>query len=368
MDPGGDGLAPASPLRDKREETATPPALPVPHRIAGKLALLVTALVGAPVVAGLWLLGPGGAASLIVLPIAFVGTYVAAAVVLGRRIALARTVLREMRYSRFDNLQATRMPRGDELNDLVWQVYRTGLVLEREMADLRRTESYRKEFLGNVSHELKTPIFAIRGFAETLRDGAVDDSRVSRSFLEKILRNSDRLTNLVQDLGEISRIESGELTMTMAPFDLRALVTEIVESLESIARVKGVTLEASLPDALPAAVGDADRLRQVIVNLVDNAIKYNNEGGRVEVVARHVPGGRIKLSIVDNGIGLEPDEIPRITERFYRVDKSRSRSQGGTGLGLAIVKHILAAHDSQLRIESRPGRGSTFGFSLAAAG
>jgi two-component system phosphate regulon sensor histidine kinase PhoR len=367
---GGDGLAsaPSGTEQGPASIGAPPPSRwRIPHRIAAKVALVATALIGVPLVALSWATGGPDPARLVAIPVVFAGAYLASGFVLGRRITLARTVLREIRRSRFENLEAARLPRGDELNDLVWQVYRTGQVLEREMQDLRKTEVYRKEFLGNVSHELKTPIFAIRGFTETLLGGAVDDGRVNRSFLDKILRNSDRLGNLVRDLGEISRIESGELTMVMAPFDLRATVCEVVESLEPIARDRSVTLRTAVPAGLPRAVGDADRLRQVLVNLVDNAIKYNKPDGQVEVVARHVAGGRIKLSIVDDGIGIDPDHIPRLTERFYRVDRSRSRSQGGTGLGLAIVKHILAAHDAHLVVESRPGRGSTFGFSLRAA-
>ena len=352
---GGD----ATSVREKN-----PLAQRVPHRIAAKVALMASGIAAPPLAVMIWISEGLTPLLLLTVPVVFACTWVAAAAVLGRRINLARSVLREVRHSRFDNLEAARLPRGDELNDLVWQVYRTGLVLEREMAHLRQAESYRKEFLGNVSHELKTPIFAIRGFAETLRDGGVEDQQTSRQFLDKILRNSDRLNNLVRDLGEISRIESGELTMRMAPFDLRAMVAEVVESLEPIANAKGVILRSSVPDRIPPTLGDADRLRQVLVNLVDNAIKYNNVGGRVEIVARHVPDGRVKLSIVDDGIGVETEHIPRLTERFYRVDKSRSRSQGGTGLGLAIVKHILAAHDSHLLVESRPDRGSTFGFSL----
>lgn len=364
---GGDGQAgPGSPSASVTEERDL--AHPIPHRIAAKVALLASGIAAAPLVLISWFAGAVDPLLFFAVPVVFACTWIAVASVLGKRIALARNVLREVRHSRFDNLEAARLPRGDELNDLVWQVYRTGIVLEQEMEDLRKTENYRKEFLGNVSHELKTPIFAIRGFAETLRDGAVDDEAVSRSFLDKILRNSDRLTNLVRDLGEISRIESGELTMVMSPFDLRAMVGEVVESLEPMARTQGVYLAAAIPDDLPPTIGDADRLRQVLVNLVDNAIKYNKSGGRIELVARHVPDGRVKLSIVDDGIGIEPEHIPRLTERFYRVDKSRSRTQGGTGLGLAIVKHILAAHDAQLIVESRPERGSTFGFSLRTRG
>ncbi|MFQ5572320.1 MAG: sensor histidine kinase, partial [Rhodothermales bacterium] len=253
---------------------------------------------------------------------------------------------------------------NDELNALIEQVYLTGLTVEREIDELNRLENYRREFLGNVSHELKTPIFSIRGFAETLLDGALQDDRVNRSFVEKILRNADRISNLAEDLSEVARIETGELKMTVESFSLHRAAREVVESLEPLARAKAVALAYQVPERLPPVAGDPERIRQVLINLVDNAIKYNNAGGHVEVMARLLPSGDIKVSVVDDGIGVAPEHIARLTERFYRVDTSRSRSQGGTGLGLAIVKHILGAHDSRLMIESHPDRGSTFGFLL----
>ncbi len=296
-----------------------------------------------------------------------VAGYGAAYRLLAARIELARSTLKQIRKHQFENLEAAHLPRGDELNALIWQVYRTGLALEKEIRGLRKMENYRREYLGNVSHELKTPIFAIQGFAETLLGGGLDDERFRRSFVEKILRNAGRLNNLAQDLSEIARIETGELKMTMEPFDLRQLVHEVAESLELAAGAKEVRLRHRLADGLPAVVGDRERIRQVLVNLVDNAIKYNNPGGHVDVAARRLGGGDVKIEVSDDGIGLAPQDIHRVTERFYRVDKSRSRYQGGTGLGLAIVKHILAAHERKLLIESTLGQGSTFAFTLPAA-
>lgn len=337
-----------------------------PHRVALKLA--GAAFVMSAVPAAFVGMRHGFDLLLVLIPIVdFAGVYAATMWIVGRRIDLARTVLRQIRKHRFENLEAAHLPRGDELNDLVWQVYRTGQVLEAEMRDLRQVESYRKEFLGNVSHELKTPIFAIRGFTETLLGGAIDDPDVNRTFLDKILRNADRLSNLAKDLGEISRIETGELKMEMVPFRLADLVHEILESLDPIASAKGIRIGSSGIDAVPEVLGDVERLRQVLTNLVDNAVKYNNTDGTVEVVARLLPDGSVKISVVDNGIGIPQEHLPRITERFYRVDRSRSRLQGGTGLGLAIVKHILAAHGTALKVESRPGSGSTFGFTLPSA-
>ena len=284
--------------------------------------------------------------------------------VLAERLELARTTLQQIRQHQFDNLGAVRPRRSDELSVLIWEVYRTGQALEKEIRELKRHENYRREFLGDVSHELKTPIFAVQGFAETLLEGALEDERHRRRFVEKILRNALRLTNLASDLAEISRIETGELKMTVEDFGLLELAEEVTESLEPAAAAKEVVLRHQVPERLPPVQGDRERIRQVLINLTDNAIKYNNPGGHVEIVARLLPSGELKVSVVDDGIGVAQEHIPRLTERFYRVDKSRSRVQGGTGLGLAIVKHILGAHGRQLVVESSPGRGSTFGFTL----
>ncbi len=342
--------------------------LPGLHRLSLKIALAVAGVTAALVLALRWL-GPALPLGAILLLAVGVGAaaYAAAFRLLAARLELARSTLRQIRKRRFENLEAARLPRGDELNDLIWQVYRAGQALEAEIAELHRIENYRREFLGNVSHELKTPIFSIRGFAETLLEGALEDEQVRRSFVEKILRNAERLSNLAEDLGEVARIEMGELQMTMAPFELCRLAREVVESLEPLAQGKDVALRCVVPEGLPPIRGDRERIRQVLVNLVDNAIKYNNAGGRVEVVARLLPSRSVKVSVVDDGIGVAPQHIARLTERFYRVDTSRSRSQGGTGLGLAIVKHILGAHESRLMIESHLGRGSTFGFTLPTA-
>lgn len=291
-------------------------------------------------------------------------TYGIAHKMLVGRITLARTTLRQVRKRQFENLEKAHLPRGDELNALIWQVYRAGLAMEKEMGELRKVENYRREFLGNVSHELKTPIFTIQGFAETLLDGALADANVNKKFLTKILSNTKRLQNLANDLVEISRIETGELEMVKAPFRLSDVVFEIVDELEEVAGAKSVSVSKNVSENLPMILGDRTRISQVMVNLIDNAIKYSNEGGTVEISARRLPDGAVKVSVADDGIGIAPQHVPRLTERFYRVDKSRSRVQGGTGLGLAIVKHILGAHDSAMVIDSKPGVGSTFSFTL----
>lgn len=294
-------------------------------------------------------------------------TYAAGHFWLHRRLSHVLTTLRQIRRHSFESLNAPSGPQGDELNTLIWEVYRTGQKLENEIQELREMESYRREFIGNVSHELKTPIFSVQGFAETLLDGALQDEEVNRSFLEKILQNVNRLDNLARDLSAISRIETGEMEMRSETFEISKVFDEVINSLEMKAEEKGIALQKQVPPTLPSVYGDTERIRRVVVNLADNAIKYNEEGGTVSLHAQPVSADDIEIRVVDDGIGIPSEHLPRLTERFYRVDKSRSRNQGGTGLGLAIVKHILGAHDRDLHVESTLGEGSTFAFTLPTA-
>lgn len=342
--------------------------VPLYNGLCAKIASITTAITSLFVLAFSFLLSPNGLLPAILL-VLFVGvaTYATCYVLIARRLELASTTLMQIREHDFEHLEAAHVPAGDELNTLIWQTYRTGLALQKELREMKKTENYRREFLGNVSHELKTPIFAIQGFAETLLDGALEDEGVRRQFVEKILSNATRLNNLARDLSDISRIETGELKMTVEPFSLHRLIGEAVESLELTARDREITLSTHVPDGLPLVLGDRERIRQVLVNLVDNGIKYSNPGGLVEISAEALPDGDVRVTVRDEGIGIAPEDLPRITERFYRVDKSRSRNQGGTGLGLAIIKHILNAHDRKLEIDSTLGRGSTFSFTLPKA-
>ncbi len=339
------------------------------HRLSLRIAARVAAATLAVVVM-LAVLGRGLPLWAAAGAILFLGlcTYVAAFRLLAPRLRLARATLRRIHESDFEDLDAVKENAGsDELEMLMAQVYDTGLGVEKKIRELERLEDYRREFLGNVSHELKTPIFSIRGFAETLLDGALKDKSVRRSFVKKIRRNAERLGNLAEDLGEVARIETGELAMALEPINLLHVTERVIESLEPLAKRKQVGIRHKIPVGLPPVTGDRDRIGQVLSNLVDNAIKYNIAGGQVEIIARLLPTRRVKISVVDDGIGIASEHIYRLTERFFRVDTSRSRSQGGTGLGLAIVKHILGAHGSRLIVESHPNSGSTFGFSLPLA-
>lgn len=338
------------------------------HRLALKVGLSAALVVGLASTA-LWLTWIEWTlrVSLAAVLLTFLGGYIATILHASSRLRLARSILRNLRRHEFDTLDLAQVERGDELNDIIRQVYRTGRVLEREFSGLKKMENYRREFLGNISHELKTPIFSIRGFAETLNEGAIDDPEVNRSFVEKIIRNADRLSNLARDLTEISRLETGQLAMNMTAFSMKRLVTDVVESVEPLARERSIVLKTTFESDLPPVHGDSSQIRQVVVNLVDNAIKYSHDAGTVTIELRSRRAGtQVEFLVRDRGVGVSKDDLDRLTERFFRVDKSRSRSAGGTGLGLSIVKHILAAHHEELEVSSTLGKGSSFGFALPA--
>lgn len=292
-----------------------------------------------------------------------VGTYIAFRYLFLSRISKANDALRQFRKKNFEPLRNLSIEKGDELDQLFFQVYKNGMMSQDQIVKMKQMEGYRQDFLSNVSHELRTPAFAIQLAAEALTDGAITHPEFSQDFLQKIVKNTERLQNLVNDLNAIAQIESGALKMTFQPFHLEHWIKETVENIENIAQQKNIEIRYKIPKNLSAVQGDPVRLRQVLINLVHNAIKYNEEGGWVEVGVLNKDQKNI-IFVKDNGIGIPQNEISRLTERFYRVDKSRSRSSGGTGLGLAIVKHILEAHHSQLMVKSLLGRGSTFSFEL----
>jgi two-component system phosphate regulon sensor histidine kinase PhoR len=242
-----------------------------------------------------------------------------------------------------------------------------GLVMVLDdITELRRLEQVRTEFVANVSHELRTPLTAIQGYLETLLGGALEERAHARRFLEVAFRHTERLGRLLNDLTDLSNIELGKVALRLAPTPVKPVVDSVLEIVTAKAREGGVSLDADVPEAL-VAHADHDRLAQILINLTDNAVKYTPNGGVVVVRARALDGERVELSVTDTGVGIPPADLPRITERFYRVDKARSRELGGTGLGLAIVKHLVLAHGGELAIESEEGRGTTVRFTLPAA-
>ena len=242
---------------------------------------------------------------------------------------------------------------------------REGTILVfHDLTRLKRLERTREEFVANVSHELRTPLSLIKGGVETLLDGARGNPEATLRFLQIIERNASRLDLLIQDLLTISALESGRLQVRLLPVDLRPLVEKIFSDLRPPAKSRNVELINQLPEL--TATADADRLEQVLANLVDNAIKYGNSPGHVTVGGKKLEDGGIELFVQDDGPGIPPESLERVFERFYRVDKARAREQGGTGLGLSIVKHIVQAHGGEVRVESQPGKGAAFYFTLPA--
>jgi two-component system phosphate regulon sensor histidine kinase PhoR len=232
-----------------------------------------------------------------------------------------------------------------------------------DLTRLKQLENTRQEFVANVSHELRTPLSLIKGFVETLLDGAKDNPEVATRFLQTIEKHTDRLTYLIEDLLTISQLESGQAVLNLQSVDLRAGADRVLEDLQARAREKQVTLENQLPSELYARA-DADRLEQVLFNLVDNAIKYGRSQGHVAVGGSPVAENQVEVWVRDDGPGIPGEAKERVFERFYRVDRARSRESGGTGLGLAIVKHIVQSHGGEVRLTSELGQGATFFFTL----
>jgi two-component system, OmpR family, phosphate regulon sensor histidine kinase PhoR len=236
--------------------------------------------------------------------------------------------------------------------------------LKADIVELKKLQRARSEFLGNVSHELRTPIFTLQGYLETLLNGAVDDPAVNRLFIEKASTHAARLNVLLNDLIDISRIESGEMKMSFRYFRINEFLELVVNDFQQAALQRRVVLRLQMKTGEEAEVfGDKERLRGVLSNLIDNAIKYNKEGGEV-LVSTEPEEGKTRFVVADTGTGIAEEHLTRIFERFYRIDKDRSREIGGTGLGLAIVKHIVEAHGSKVEVHSAVGKGTSFSFTL----
>jgi len=242
----------------------------------------------------------------------------------------------------------------------------TGAMLAfHDLTRMRELEGARQEFVANVSHELRTPLSLIKGAAETLLDGARNDPVALERLLQIVDRHADRLTLLIDDLLLLAKFDSDRINLHLQPTPLRTSVQEVFDELARRAAARQVRMENHVPDGAVVSA-DPERLRQVLSNLVDNGIKYGRAGGQLTVSAAAAPGGKIEVGVRDDGTGIPREALARVFERFYRVDKARSREQGGTGLGLAIVKHAVQAHGGEVRVESEPGKGTVFYFTLPA--
>ncbi|WP_240337003.1 sensor histidine kinase [Rufibacter psychrotolerans] len=274
--------------------------------------------------------------------------------------------LEKFKRKEFKRMSSKFLFRPDPLQRIKDEIYLLAERNQKEIEELKRLQAMRREFLADVSHELKTPIFAAQGFIHTLLDGAMDDERVRDKFLKKAARSLDGLDTLVQDLITISQLEKGVIQMKKAPFDLNELGLEVLEQLESKARTRNMTIHLlNAPEESFEVLGDRGRIKQVLINLIDNAIKYGSEDGNIWLSFQD---GKKKtlVTVRDDGPGIPKEHLNRIFERFYRIDRSRTRdgSGGGSGLGLAISKHIVEAHKSTIVVASEVGKGTTLHFKL----
>ncbi|HEY8930879.1 MAG TPA: ATP-binding protein [Mucilaginibacter sp.] len=253
---------------------------------------------------------------------------------------------------------------ADPINDVETEVKEWAKEKKSEIDELRKQEKFRRDFLSNISHEFKTPLFAIQGYIEALQDDDFEDKDMCRQFLLKASKNVDRLSYLIKDLDEISKLESGEIPINLTRFKINDLIKEVFESFELKARQHNIKLIFKQKYDEPILVNaDKEKIRQVLVNLIDNSLKYGNEEGSTSVSLFELHD-QVLVEVTDDGIGIEEKFLPRLFERFFRTDTSRSRQIGGSGLGLAIVKHIVEAHEQTINVRSTEGLGSTFGFTL----
>lgn len=260
-----------------------------------------------------------------------------------------------------------KIDKGDVVDDLKREVKVWAENQWKEIRKLKQMEKYRKDFLGNVSHELKTPIFNIQGYILTLLDGGMKDANINTLYLKRAERSTNRLISIVEDLDSIARLESGEFKLKLEIFNLVKVVEEVIEYQEMQAKQKNIKIgfDGNYSKAVKVKA-DRKRIMEVVDNLVGNTIKYGRQGGKTTIGFIDT-GENIMVDITDNGIGIEERNLPRIFERFYRVDKSRSRESGGTGLGLSIVKHTIQAHNQTITVRSREDQGTSFIFSLDKA-
>lgn len=281
-----------------------------------------------------------------------------------REIGEIYNVLNKMRKKDFSFIEDYENSNSNHpLKRINQEIFKYGVNRHKEIEDLKKLEAFRREFLADVSHELKTPVFAAQGFVHTLLDGAIDDKKIRKRFLKRAAKSLDNLDALIQDLLTLSQIETGEIKMHFEHFNIVDIAAEVIDQLEDKAEKKDLAIRFDADYSSPIFVhADADRIYRVITNLVSNAIKYTEEGE--VLIGFDVKSEKVQVYVKDTGVGIPPEHLTRIFERFFRVEKSRSKEMGGTGLGLAIVKHILEAHNTKVSVISTVGKGSTFSFRL----
>jgi len=306
-------------------------------------------------------------AGLICFSVTYILTFIVMEFLIFREINKIYRIIEKLRKRELSQIEDQRSNPFNPLKGVNEEIFSFAQLKQKEIDELKKLESFRKEFIADISHELKTPIFAAQGFVHTLIDGAVNDKAVRMKFLKKAAKSLDGLDLLVQDLLTLSQIETGDIKMHFENIDLHKLTEEIIDQFEGKKSEKKeifFQVEGNTKKAIVYA--DWQRMYQVLTNLISNAIKYSPETGKI-TISFHVTKKHVITKVRDEGEGISSEHINRIFERFYRVDKSRSRERGGTGLGLAIVKHIMEGHGSKVEVESEPGKGSVFSFKLPRA-
>jgi len=304
-------------------------------------------------------------------PIFFLSTYLFSFFVIQYRVE--RFIYRRVKkiYDDLTLLESASLTKGaitTDMRTLTQEIDKFARDKKIEIETLRVREKYRKEFLGNVSHELKTPLFTIQGYILTLLDGAMDNKNLREKYLERASKGIDRLGYIIKDLDMITKLEVGDLSLNTETFDIVELVKNVFDMLEIKASKKSITLTFDMNyDNSILVNADKERIQQVLMNLIVNSLKYGRKKGTTEVSIENLIKNKVIVRVTDNGEGLENEHLPRLFERFYRVDKSGSRKEGGSGLGLSIVKHIIEAHDEKIYVESEFGVGSEFSFTLEKA-
>jgi two-component system phosphate regulon sensor histidine kinase PhoR len=274
-------------------------------------------------------------------------------------------------YRIITNEQVSKTPEVNYSNDALAKLSEDSAeyaaVQKNQISELKKQAAFRKEFLGNLAHELKTPVFSIQGYVLTLLEGGLEDERVNRDFLERALSGVDRISNLLEDLDDIAKLETDRFKLNLVKHDFVKLVKDVFQELETKANHKNIKLRFDKHYEPTFVLADAKRITQVLVNLVSNSISYGIDGGQTTITIKNIDKKKILVEVSDNGVGMAQEHIPRLFERFYRVEKSRERNIGGSGLGLAIVKHVLEVHKQTLTVRSTEGIGSTFSFTLDTA-
>lgn len=334
-----------------------------------QLSALTALGLSIPIALGIFVLKPVWWIALISLVVVFLGSFGLILYTLQtfiyRKIKLIYKFIYQTKASKKEEFYYKNILPQKDIDEVREDVEAWAELRKAEIEVLHQNEAYRKEFLQNLSHELKTPIFAIQGYVDTLLSGAMENSEVNKKFLQSTSRNVDRLVNLVDDLDAISKLESGEQLMLKDSFIIQDLVKEVYDSLSIKADEKEIRCIIKKGCELPLTVyADKEKMRQVFINLVDNAIKYGKQNGIVEASFYKVDGAKVLIEISDDGAGIAEEHLPRIFERFYRTDLARSRKVGGSGLGLAICKHIIEAHGQAIHVRSKIDVGTTFGFTL----